>query len=127
MNLTDTRRKISEKVFKTPFIDTHEHLIEEEERFKGTSNRRIKSDDWSMVLSHYINSDMLTAGMPPEDSGKFFSPDVDPKDKWALLEPYWPAIKNTGYGQAVCITLRELYGVDELSSKTFWGLHAFRF
>ncbi|MFC1557996.1 amidohydrolase family protein [candidate division KSB1 bacterium] len=38
--------------------------------------------------------------------------------KWALIEPYWQAVKNTGYGQAVCISLKELYDVDELSAKT---------
>jgi predicted TIM-barrel fold metal-dependent hydrolase len=61
---------------------------------------------------------MLTAGMPPDLYDKFFSPDIDPHDKWALIEPYWPAIKNTGYGQAVRIAIEELYNVNELSSRT---------
>ena len=115
---SDIRKKIFQKVFQTPFIDTHEHLIEEKERFVGASHPRVKSDDWTMLFSHYLNSDMLTAGMPKQDYDRFFSPKVDPLDKWALLEPYWQAIKNTGYGQAVCIALRELYGVGELSVKT---------
>lgn len=115
---SDIREKIAEKVFSTPFIDTHEHLIEEKSRFTGTSHPRVKSDDWTMVLSHYLNSDMLTAGMPKETYDKFFSPEIDPLDKWALLEPYWQAVKNTGYGQAVCIAIKELYDVDELSART---------
>lgn len=112
------RKQIFSRVFQTPLIDTHEHLIEEKGRFSGTSHPRVKSDDWTMLLSHYLNSDMLTAGMPQKDYDAFFSPDSDPARKWRNLAPYWPAVKNTGYGQAVCIAIRELYGVDELSEKT---------
>jgi len=116
--LSDTRRRIFQKVFQTPFVDTHEHLIEEKERLAGVSHPRVKSDDWTMILSHYIDSDLLTAGMSRKSHDRFFSPKTDPIDKWALLEHYWPAVKNTGYGQAVAIALRELYDVEELSKKT---------
>ena len=114
----NARRAIFEKVFRTPFVDTHEHLIEERERLAGTSHPRVRSDDWSLLFSHYLNSDMIVAGMPQGSYDKFFSPGTDPAAKWALLAPYWPAVKNTGYGQAVAIALRELYGVAELSGRT---------
>ena len=117
---SDVRKKIFQKVFGTPFIDTHEHLPEEKERFR----RSQKNDDWTMVLSHYLNSDMLTAGMPQKQYDKFFSPKIDPIDKWALLEPFWPAVKNTGYGQAVTIAMSQLYDVDELSAKTIKKVQA---
>lgn len=120
----EIRKVLFQKVHTTPFIDTHEHLIEEKGRFTGTEHPRVSSDDWTMVLSHYLNSDMLTTGMPQKDYDKFFSPKIDPADKFALLEPYWPAIKNTGYGQAVCIALSELYGVDDLSKKTVREIQA---
>jgi predicted TIM-barrel fold metal-dependent hydrolase len=106
------------KVFATPLIDTHEHLIEEKERLAGTSHPRVQADDWSLLLSHYLNSDLRVAGMPKEAQGRFFSKETDPTDKWRYLEPYWPAVKNTGYGQAVRIALRQLYDVDELSAAT---------
>jgi len=112
------RKDIFNKVFATPFIDTHEHLIEEKGRFTGTEHPRVRSDDWSMLLSHYTDSDLLTAGMPQTDYDRFFSPGVDPKDKWRIIEPWWPAIRNTGYGLATEIAMRELYGVNELSGKT---------
>ena len=64
---TDIRKKIFAKVFKTPFIDTHEHLIEENERLKGV-HRLIKSDDWTILFSHYTDSDMLSAGMSREST-----------------------------------------------------------
>ena len=109
---------IWEKVFNTPLIDTHEHLIEEKDRLSGTAHRRVQADDWSLLLSHYLNSDLVVAGMPREAYDQFFSAQTDPVAKWRLLEPYWPAVKNTGYGQAVRIAMQQLYEVDDLSAAT---------
>lgn len=124
LNSSDIRKKIFEKVFQTTFIDTHEHLIDEKERLGGTSHPFIRSDDWAEVFSNYLAADMLAAGMSEEDKEKFLSPGVDPLKKWALLKPYWPAIKNTGYGLAVRIAVKELYGVDEVSDKTIKKLQS---
>jgi predicted TIM-barrel fold metal-dependent hydrolase len=107
-------RAIAERVFATPLIDTHEHLPEEKERLTGQGD----GDDWSLLLSHYLDSDLVVAGMPGEVFDRFFSAQTDPADKWRLLEPYWPAVKNTGYGQAVRIAIRRLYDVDDLSAGT---------
>ncbi len=116
----DIRKTIFQKVSQTPFIDTHEHLPEEKQRLHQSG----ENDDWTKVLSHYINYDMRTAGMPQKTFDKLFSPATDPIEKWALLEPFWPAVKNTGYGQAVNITLNRLYDVDELSAKTIKKVQA---
>jgi hypothetical protein len=116
-NQSDIRKTIFSKVFSTPLIDTHEHLIEERDRLDGTY-RRIQSNDWSFLLSHYLNSDMLTCGMPQAEYDRFFSADVKPSDKWKILKPYWPAVRNTGYGMAVEIAMQQLYDVPELSGQT---------
>ena len=108
---------IVKKVFETPLIDTHEHLLEEKERL-AASHPRVQADDWSLLLSHYLNSDLLVAGMPQEAYDAFFSAKTDPADKWRYLEPYWPAVKNTGYGQAVRIAMQRIYDVDDLSAAT---------
>lgn len=107
-----------EKVHQTPLIDTHEHLIEEKDRLVGTAHPRVQADDWSLLLSHYLNSDLLVAGMPRKAYDRFFSPKIDPVAKWRILEPYWPAVKNTGYGQAVRIAMQQLYDVEDLSAAT---------
>ena len=104
---TDIRKTIFTKVFSTPLIDTHEHLIEERDRLNA-SNSRIQSNDWSFLLSHYLNSDMLTCGMPRTEYDRFFSRDTSPLDKWKVLAPYWPAVRNTGYGMAVEIAMQQL-------------------
>lgn len=113
---TDLRHRVFEKVWRTPLIDTHEHLCDEHERLPGGTCRG--QDDWSVILSGYLGSDLLTAGMPGEVHRKFYSKGPSPLEKWRLLEPFWPAVKHTGYGQAATISLRQLYGVEELSAKT---------
>jgi predicted TIM-barrel fold metal-dependent hydrolase len=116
---SEVRQKIFAKVFETKFVDTHEHLPDESERLNGNYCRyRKRADDWSIIFAHYLDSDMRSVGMAEAEFKKFFSPKVDPLKKWDLLEPYWPFIKNTGYGQAVCIAMKELYEVDELCAKT---------
>ncbi len=108
---------IGEKVMATPLIDTHEHLPEERSRLSGNCPL-VRSDDWSFILSHYLDSDLLSAGMSPHDYDRFFLPGVEPQDKWKILAPWWPTVQNTGYGRAVEISLRELYQVPELSGET---------
>ncbi|MEW6071661.1 MAG: hypothetical protein AB1726_03575 [Planctomycetota bacterium] len=115
---TDTRRQIRDKVWTTPFIDTHEHLPDERDRLEGTASGLVCCDDWAFLLSHYLDSDLIAAGMLPEDLDRFLSPELDPLDKWPLIAPFWPAVKNTGFGQAVRIAIRELYDVEELSAST---------
>jgi uncharacterized protein len=114
----EARRLIAEHVFKTPLIDTHEHLIEEQERLQGATSPRVPCDDWALLLSHYLNSDLLTAGMPQADMDRFLSSKVDPMAKWSLVAPYWPAVKNTGYAQAVRLAIQELYDVEDLTAAT---------
>lgn len=119
---SEIRQVIADKVNGTPLIDTHEHLIEEKGRF--TAHPRVRGDDWSLLLSHYLNSDLITAGMTQADHDRFFSPDVDPADKFRLIEPFWPAVKDTGYGQAVRIACRRLYGVEDIRPDTIKQIQA---
>ncbi|MBE0534551.1 MAG: amidohydrolase family protein [Phycisphaerae bacterium] len=121
---SEVRQTIAGKVNSTPLIDTHEHLIEEKGRLTGTAHPRVRSDDWSMLLSHYLDSDLITAGMPQKEHGRFFGPDVDPGDKFRLIEPYWPAVKDTGYGQAVRIACRGLYDVEDIGAGTIKQIQA---
>ncbi len=121
---SEARKLISERVFQAPLIDTHEHLIEEKERLQGAPHPRVPCDDWALLFSHYLNSDFLTAGMPKADMGRFLSSEVEPPAKWKLIAPFWPAVKNTGYAQAVRISIREFYGVEELSEATIAQVQA---
>ena len=113
----DSRNKIYEKVAKTVLIDTHEHLPDESKRLSSKPPLKIVND-WSTLFSHYLNSDLRSAGMSEKDLKRFLGEDADPFEKWRLLEPWWPAVKHTGYGQATAITIKELYGIDKLNKNT---------
>ncbi|MGA2661110.1 MAG: amidohydrolase family protein [Verrucomicrobiota bacterium] len=93
-------------------------MLEEQERLQGAAHPRVPCDDWALLFSHYLNSDFLAAGMPKADMDRFLSAKIDPLAKWELIAPYWPAVKHTGYAQAVRIAIEELYGVEELSAAT---------
>jgi len=114
------RRKIRE----TPLIDTHEHLMNESERLKAGKSIWDKANDWTFLLSHYFDSDLAGAGMSDSDLDRFFSPDLDPLEKWKLVEPYWPHVKHTGYGLNVRHTLRDVYGIEDLTAESVGRLQA---
>ena len=103
--------------WKPPRSDTHEHLIEEDRRLTG-GHPRIQANDWSLLFSDYLKSELIACGMSEDAHKAFFSPDVDPIEKWKLLAPHWPSIRHTGYGQAVGIALLRVYGIEELSDRT---------
>jgi hypothetical protein len=39
-------------------------------------------------------------------------------DRWALMAPYWPFVRNTGYGQAMRAYMRDLFGVGDIDGST---------
>ncbi len=114
------RRKVGE----TPFIDTHEHLMNESERLQAGKSIWDKANDWSFLLSHYFDSDLAGAGMSASDLDRFFSPDLDPLEKWRLIEPYWPLAKHTGYGLNVRLALKDVYGIEDLNAASVGRLQA---
>jgi predicted TIM-barrel fold metal-dependent hydrolase len=88
--------------------DTHEHLEEE-------ATRLARAWDWTILISHYANHDLIAAGMSAEQVSALLAPGKEPAAKWRMLAPFWPAVRQTGYFRAVRITARDLFGVDEWS------------
>jgi hypothetical protein len=103
----------------TPFVDTHEHLIEESMRVGGETNGgNYPCDDWSYLFMHYCGDDLCVSGMPDADFKMFLSPDTALDEKYLLVAPYWERVKHTGYGRAVRLALRGLYDIDDLTEET---------
>jgi len=118
---TDIRKKIFKKVWETQLVDTHEHLPDERDCLGGPEGK--PHGDWTVIFNHYLNDDFRAAGMTRKEFDQFFNSQMSPQEKWNIVKPYWLATKNTGYGQAVRIAMRELYGVDDLSEKTVEKVH----
>jgi len=111
-------------VARTPFVDTHEHIVEEERRTAWKPHPLLPCNDWALLFSHYIDSDLQVAGMAPADRERLLSPNLDPAAKWQILAPWWPLVKNTGYGQAVRLAIERLYGVRDLNGRSVGKLAA---
>lgn len=92
-------------------VDTHEH-------FPAEHLRTSQKIDFFTLVGHYTINDLIAAGLPSTDAGLLSQPNVPSARKWALFEPYWRYVRNTGYGQALTISIREVYGVGEISSRT---------
>lgn len=111
---------IRDTIDQTPFVDTHEHLLEERTRLSGIGTHRLlPCDDAALLFHHYAGDDLASAGMTGAERERFFGRDLGPEEKWALLAPYWPRVRHTGYVQAVRRSIRTLFGVDELGAAAF--------
>jgi len=94
-------------------IDTHEHLPPESERV----NKVV--DVLSQFYLHYASSDLVSAGMSPEDLVYIKDTKIPLDYRWAIFEPWWEKIRNTGYSRCMEIAARDLYGVDGINSETY--------
>jgi hypothetical protein len=112
---------IEQKVFETPFIDTHEHLMDESERL-NCLEPFIPCDDWALLLNLYFSFDLISGGITKSEIGRLFSRNVIPTDKWIILKDFWPYLKNTASGIVFRTTIRILYGIDEISEDTIFEL-----
>ena len=114
---------IRELVAATPFFDTHEHLLEERTRLAGPGAHRLQPCvDAALLFYHYAGDDLWVAGMPAAERDRFFSPNVDPADKWSIVAPYWQRAQHTGYLRAVTETIRCVYEVEKVDASTFLAI-----
>ncbi len=108
------KEEIENKVNKTPFIDTHEHLIDESERL-ACLEPIILCDDWTLLLSHYFKFDLISCGITKTEIDNLFSKHLSPVDKWDIIKGYWLYLKNTASGLVFQKTIKILYNIDEIS------------
>jgi hypothetical protein len=79
------KTNISEIVFHTHFQDTHEHLPPEFQRIEEKAGGNL---DFSYLFSHYLDSDLLSAGMLQKNYEQFFGNKIDSNQKWKLVSPF---------------------------------------
>ena len=100
-----------EAIEEIPLVNTHEHIIPEEER---TSSQI----DFFALAGHYAINDVISAGLSGSDLALVRNPDAQPAQRWRAFEPFWNSARLTGYGQALRIALQEIYGIDRISGAT---------
>jgi predicted TIM-barrel fold metal-dependent hydrolase len=109
--------KLREYIFGLTILDTHEHLPSSEEV------RDWDTDVLKEYLAHYFNRDLISAGLPRSDYDTIMTSRLPILQKWALVEPYWEASRYTGYGRALEVAVRGLYGIPGISRGTIEELN----
>ncbi len=109
------KKDIEELVNGIPFVDTHEHLLPEQERLETAGSSTVTPAlDFGLLMSHYTDSDLQVAGMSGEDHKRLISKELSPAEKWKLVSPYYERCRYTGYQQCVREAVRVLYGEDDI-------------
>lgn len=113
-------RMISGEVDKIRIIDTHEHLTHQHGLMWADKI------DFGRLFVHYANSDLISAGMPPEAIANVSNPESpwDVPTKWKAIEPYYLKTWNTGYCECLRIAIRDIFGIEDLSADTVEELSA---
>ena len=93
-----------------PLVDTHEHL-HKEERWVGDG-----PDILQDLFGNYATSELLVAGAPPIAVERLLDSSAgDLSSRFLPVRDAWEAIQLTGYGEAVRLIAREIYGLEELT------------
>jgi uncharacterized protein len=93
-------------------VDTHEHIIAEADRVS-------QPVDFFTLAGHYAINDVISAGLAPEWSDvKPTAEESSIRERWRQFEPFWKVARFTGYGQALRIAIRDIYGFEEISLST---------
>jgi hypothetical protein len=104
--------EITEKVFNIPIFDTHEHILDEEDRKKHKL-------DFSSFFSIYSATDLQISGMSQEDFLLFQNEDTEVNKKWELFSPHWENVKNTNYAKVLFEVLKGLYGFTDITVSNY--------
>ena len=108
--------EIFDYVAQLKIVDTHEHLPDHADK------RPKPTDVLKEYLTHYFDKDLISAGMMPDLLAQVMDNSKPLMDRWLLAEPYWHLAENTGYGRALNVTAKGLYGIDKISRDTIEAL-----
>ncbi len=112
MKQETTEQWLYAKIRELPVIDTHEHLPWDEQEALAQPQ-----DILSEYLSHYLSSDLRSAGASGELLNFVRDCEHDLRMRWEFIRPYWDACRHTGYARALDIAVKELYGFDGITQE----------
>jgi len=112
----NTYSGLQEHIQSMKIIDTHEHLPFE-------SDRSLESDVLEEWLPHYFSCDLVSAGLSDDDLKTVRDSRQDIRKRWEIVEPYWHAAESTGYGRALALAARDLYGIETVGADTIESLN----
>ena len=105
--------KLLEQIQEIEIIDTHEHIMSQEE---------VKQEPlhlFRVFENSYARLDFTTAGMPPEAWQK-----DNPEEIWKALKEFQDKVRFTCFTRSIFRALKDLYGLqgDEITEQNWHGL-----
>jgi predicted TIM-barrel fold metal-dependent hydrolase len=97
----------------TPLCDTHEHLRKEQDYVEAGP------DLLQNLFHNYVPADLRVAGASQVAVDALLdasNPDI--VARFNGIRSAWEAVRYTGYGEAVRLIAREVYGIDEITPTT---------
>ncbi|MCE7989702.1 MAG: hypothetical protein DYG89_51815 [Caldilinea sp. CFX5] len=105
--------ELAQVIQTTPLCDTHEHL-HGEAHFLNNSPDLLQG-----LFDNYVTADLIVAGAKPAAvTALLDKQNPDLKSRFAGIQEAWAAVQYTGYGEAVRLIAREVYGIEELTAAT---------
>jgi len=97
---------------KMEIVDAHEHLPPEEHR----TNAKV---DVLTLFAHYTRTDLITAGMAPDDYNRMSDVNVPLEERWKSFKPFLEQIRYGSYARPAFIAAKEFYGQDDINDDTY--------
>ncbi len=97
--------RLKAAVDQATLYDTHEHLLFEKVRTE-------QEVDFFTLAGHYAMNEVISAGLGGEELARVRDPKAPLADRWRAFEPFWRSARYTGYGQALRIAMRDIYGTE---------------
>src|SRR6266568_2328000 len=134
-SLVATQTDLELEISSLALVDTHEHLLPEDQ-WAGDNAKLIDGlkeagqpgwgdaspDILQDLLMNYVPSDLEVAGASREAIAQLFDPAAgDIESRFSGIREAWEATQFTGYGEAVRLIAREVYGLDSLTAEGLEG------
>lgn len=100
---------LADHIAASPVVDSHEHL-RTEEMWINQGPRDVLHD----LMFNYIPGDLISAGLDSDVNAELIA-EASAEQRWQNYEPLWQSIQHTGYGEAVRMTAKHVYNIDEIS------------
>ncbi len=111
--------ELAQIIQSTALCDTHEHLAGEQ-TYLNDGPDLLRS-----LFDNYVTADLIVAGATqPAVTALLDKHNPDIKARFAGIQAAWDAVQHTGYGEAVQLIAREVYGMETINLATLEAAQA---
>ena len=103
--------ELFDEISKIPCVNSHSHINPEIDRIA-------EAPDALTFFKHtYPASDLVSAGMSPDQMKAALEPGLPLPERWQIFEPYFRYTRLTGYSQCIIEGFRDLLGFPDLTAE----------